>query len=428
MDSFPSPSLSPEQKQLVEQALTKARDAYGRGFGFYTSSDPNSQFGQEIWTRDVAVAIASMARTNPAACIESLASLIGHIKSDGSIPLRIEWVRHWANYVQPFPWLRSHGLDFMSRKTGYAVFERIHGALPARDTVPSLIIACAQLYKTSRVGRDFVALHWEKLDAAMERETGFTDADGLLIGGKLQDWADSIARSGKLATVNGIYVRALQEMAFMTAGLGKDNRALAYTERYEQVHTSYMRVFWREHEGYIRAAVGDNTIDAMANVYACLYHVGPVQAVRIQEKLQKLVAPNGLLRNFDTPYPRSMIAARYRLAGIGNYHNTTTWPWVTTENILAKLRIARLHPDPAIRQQFFLQSEADFVTISSNHMKNGDFYEVVDPETGAPMSFRRFGLLTYRSSVGFMESIATYIAAAEELETVRGLVDFSTVS
>ena len=238
----------------------------------------------------------------------------------------------------------------------------------------------------------------------------------------MQDWADSISRGGKLATVNGIYLHALREMTYVAANCGMDEMAAKYADRYEHVRTSYLTTFWDDALGYIKAAADDNRIDAMANIYACLYHLGPAQCVRVQENLQKLVAPNLLLKNFNTPYPASMVALRYKVAGIPGYHNSYTWPWVTCENILAKLKIARNHPELQTRIRFFHEAQGDFVIVTENHTTNGDFYEVVDAETGKPVSSRFFGLKLYVSALGFMSSITTYIAAEEELEQVRQII------
>ncbi|HSI21241.1 MAG TPA: amylo-alpha-1,6-glucosidase, partial [Verrucomicrobiae bacterium] len=404
--------------EMNAQALEITAQATQTCIGMFTSADRNSQFVGEVWTRDAALACAVFGRFDPQMAVETFTTILSHAQPSGRLPLRVEYVRHWANYVPPLRRLKRMGIDLITRPEAHAVYNNVRFSLPARDSASALIVSCGELFDHSAEVRKFVEDNWTFLLRSLNREARFSDLDGLIKGRGLQDWADSLIRKGKLAYVNALYYQAVHAMSHMAAILKREDDAELLRDQAITLKHSYLRVFWDEEAGYVKAAEDDNRLDTAANIFASLYLLTPEQAVRAQEKIRlSTLSPCGLLRNFDRPYPASQVALRYRAGRISSYHNSSVWPWVTTLNIQAKLDIARKHSDPLVRQRFLKEAWADFDQVTALHAKNGgEFYEVLHEQSGNPLHSRWLGITLYHSSPGFMASAATYILVGKGLQ------------
>lgn len=430
-------SSDPAQNEVIRAQTTVAQNlldgCYDSDRGLlYTSGDPNSQFYAEIWARDTMFGCATfIARDNPARAIGTLEHLLSFQKPDGTLPIRIEYKRHWANYAPILGRVKS----FVSRQRPFPVYESAKLSLSSRDTVPSIIIGAGELFRSSTEGRAFIAQKFEQLQKALIREEMFADpADGLIAGGNMQDWADSIRREGKLADTNILYFRSLREMSFMAGQLDKNTEAEEYGQKAVVLKERILANFWDEEDGFIKAGIGDNRLDTAANIFACLYLVDAQKAARVQDALKtRAMSPIGLLKNFDPPYPHSLlksqIAFRYRIYGVPDYHNECVWPWLTTENILAKITIFQNHSDEQVRSRFAQEARDDFAKIAALHQRNGDFYEMLNNRDGTPLRSHYFGKgvnFAYKSSRQFLGTITSFLVAKRELQKAHLLESEST--
>jgi len=385
------------------------------------TAGPESQFHNEIWMRDTAFAILNiLAEEQPEIVLSTLEEIFKHQREDGALPLRLEKVRHWARYIPILNRIPS----IVNREEPYAVYENVSLALPARDTVPTAILAVFELYRKSTEGKEFAKQRWEQMKKSLDREASFMK-DGLISGDKLQDWADSIMRSGKLSDVNILYYRALRGMSVMARDFGSDGGedktqydkdAASFKEQAEQLRQKIMDMFWDDEKGCFKAGENDERLDTVSNIMAILFVVSPEKAVLIEESIERSVtAESGLLKNFDVEYPESMIAGRYKLGRIVEYHNSNAWPWVTCMNILAEIKIAKEHRDPKIRRRFKDKAIADFIRISKIFAQNGDTHEILDPMEAKPIHSKLGPITLYRSSPSFLGSAASYAAVVKAL-------------
>lgn len=418
-------SLTPSQRSLIatesERAMIITNNAQNPERGIFASGDPKSQFYNEIWARDSSFAITSaISRHNPEMAIKNLETIFSHLREDGTLPLRIEYDRHYLHFI---PLIRSIR-RLIDRSKGHPVYEDAMFAQGARDTVSSIIIACGETFRTGDFGEEFVMKNWETLQKIITRENLHIDPkDGLVEGSNYQSWTDSIKMPGKIAFTNILHFRALREMFFMASQMGRtedveefEGQALEYQDQAIRLKESILEHFWDQDKGYFKAGIDDDRLDVSANIFACMYLANDDQGDRIQENLDECrTMPFGLLRNFDRPYPNSAIDVRHRIGNISGYHNLYIWPYLTSENILAKLKIANTTQDEYLSERFRQESVEEFIGLSQLHKRNGDFYEVLDPVTFEPVEARRLGITTYKSCPQFLASAASYLRVEQEL-------------
>ncbi|HSI20298.1 MAG TPA: hypothetical protein VLA04_01125, partial [Verrucomicrobiae bacterium] len=146
--------------EMNAQALEITAQATQTCIGMFTSADRNSQFVGEVWTRDAALACAVFGRFDPQMAVETFTTILSHAQPSGRLPLRVEYVRHWANYVPPLRWLKRMGIDLITRPEAHAVYNNVRFSIPARDSASALIVSCGELFDHSAEVRKFVEDNW----------------------------------------------------------------------------------------------------------------------------------------------------------------------------------------------------------------------------------------------------------------------------
>ena len=145
---------------------------YEPGFGVFPSADPDENFYQQLWTRDLAHAGGNyLATQRPKALKDSLETVFSHQRADGMLPLRTE-KQYMLLKIVP-------GL----RKLAKPVFEFIEGTVRGRkerpvyegqdfssaeDTVPAALIAVGEFFIASPDGRKFAEEHFDELKKAVD--------------------------------------------------------------------------------------------------------------------------------------------------------------------------------------------------------------------------------------------------------------------
>jgi glycogen debranching enzyme len=127
-----------------------------------------------------------------------------------------------------------------------------HGAASLDGQALLVIAALAYTQETGNVV--FLEKHWEELKLAMKwLENYRTGASGdpLLHQGSFADWADSIARRGRVLYTNVVYWKALSEMAIAATSLNLQQEAVHYFVKAENVLRAINKHFWRNDLGYL---------------------------------------------------------------------------------------------------------------------------------------------------------------------------------
>jgi glycogen debranching enzyme len=383
------------------------------------TAGPKSHFYEQIWTRDTSLSIINIiAEKYPIQAFNTLNLLFDYQKVDGTLPVRIEGNRHWMHFVPGF-----RNVNFLiNRKKPFAVYtNRLHSPEP-RDDIPMTIIAWQSLFHLLMQDEELLEKRWQQMLKAVQKEESF-ERNGLIHGERFQDWVDSIHRKGKLSNINILFYRALEAMWKMAKQINKREDAMMFAEKTEIYKEKIMQTFWEDK--YFKAGTQDNRFDSFANILATLFLVSPDKAVKIQDSIiEKKLIQNGLLRNFDRPYPADYISKFVKLGKMEDYHNHYSWPWITSMNIIAKLKIAKDHPNLGIKKRFQSEAIEDFIKVSEVFKEYG-FCEILDEKTELPVDkhyhFGLFEISSYKSSPDFLISATVYLQALEKLSSA-GLI------
>src|SRR3989344_218925 len=427
---IPPVQLDEKKEADITQEVVDSKQhldaCHAEGFGISPSGNPEDSFYHTMWSRDLAHAGGNFyTREKPQALIDSLGTVFSYQKDDGSLPYRVERKRflleHTTKALFGFDLniLKKIGIDPITRKKDRPVYEGQDGG-NAEDTIPSIVVTLGELFLSSKEGRQFVANHFEQVQSAMENFMQRTDPqDGLEISKKSNpDWADSLNRGNKkIGTINIWYARALRMMVLITEGLGKSEEAQAYRKKHEKVQKGVLEKLYDKDGHYFRTGEGEDRVDATASVFGCLYMLSAEEGALVQDTMRNRLTTNAGLKNFDPPYPKNKIYPILRLIGMGGYHNECVWPWVTAQNIQAKIKIALEHPQDDVRERFKKEAVEDLAELASLFKEAGGAYEVFDPDTRQAAKLRT-GFKKYKVPKNLMGNMAAFHSAHAQLKAL----------
>lgn len=179
------------------------------------------------------------------------------------------------------------------------------------------------------------ALRW--LDTYIHAE------DGLLHQAAFTDWADSIARTGRVLYTNVLYWKALHDMAQAAPRLGTTSDHAYLTTCADMVQQAIQAHFWRPNLGYFITSQQFEFLNSSGNLLAIAWGLAtPAQAQQILDKM----AAFGMASPVPTQvshraYPRQFIAIENRLAGIPDYHTHAAWLWLGAWHVIALAKVGR---------------------------------------------------------------------------------------
>lgn len=180
------------------------------------------------------------------------------------------------------------------------------------------------------------ALHW--------LETFAPDADGLLSQQPYSDWADSIARSGKILYTNVLYWKAVQDMAGVAGRFGRSGDQSFFQPWADRLSQSLKSYFWDAERGYMVTSQEFPNLNASGNLMAiCFECVDPEKGNRILDKMAEYKMADPVpTKPVNFGYPRKSIAAYAGLGGFPNYHVDAAWLWLGSWHVVALTRLKRL--------------------------------------------------------------------------------------
>jgi len=205
-------------------------------------------------------------------------------------------------------------------------------------------------------------------------------------------------------------------LEFISNDLGQKEDAKKYKKEFHKVKNNVLEKLYNKEEGYFRAEEGKDRIDTVASVFGSLFLLNPIKAVRVQENLKKRMQTSVGLKNFDPPYPKEQVMWINRVGNHEGYHNEDVWPWVTCQNIQAKIKIALQHPEENIRKQYKEEAVKDLASAAKLFKDAGGAYEIFSPKTKKPPIKKRFGITTYDPPKNIMGNMAAYQGAYSQLK------------
>ncbi len=295
----------------------------------------------ESWARDfgfAAYGLLALKQYNPVK--ETLEAFFWHQTREGHLPVKL----HSLNVVTRF----MHSFFGREQPTEMLLKPKYlsgHGA-PSLDGQALLVIA-ALAYVQETGNAAFLESHWTQLRLAMKWLENYrkgAEHDPLLHQGPFADWADSIARRGRVSYTNIIYWKALSEMAIAATRLDLQQEAIRYFVEAENVLRAINSRFWRPKLGYFITSDELTQLSSAGNLLSIAWEL----ATRAQaESILRVMNEAKMAEPVPTrvaypPYPRKLIALENVLGGMANYHTNAAWLWIGAWHIIALVRTGHL--------------------------------------------------------------------------------------
>lgn len=217
----------------------------------------------------------------------------------------------------------------------------------------------------------FVRVHWPALVRAINWiEAHALEADGLLHQADFADWADSVARRGKVLYPNVVYWKALHDLAGAAHRYGYPAAAERFERRAQLVKQSVNAHFWRDGLGYFVVSRQFDMLSSAGNLLAAAWGLAsPEQSASILAKMDGFRMANPVPTQVThRAYPARFIALENRLSGIGHYHTSAAWLWLGGWHVIALTRLGRL-----------ARAEELLYRLARVVVRDGAVFEVYDP-------------------------------------------------
>lgn len=318
---------------------------------------------REPWARDFGFASFGLSELDEFRTIrEGLEVFLINQRPTGQFPVKV----HSTNILDRY----LHSL-FKREQPVYAPIKPKY--ITAHNTISldgnALLVIAILNYATRSGDEDFARLHWPALKQAVVwlEEHALEEDDGLLHQAAFADWADSIARRGRVLYTNVLYWKALHDLAHFASIFDQTEDHHYFAAKARQVKYSINSHFWRDDLGYyVTNQIFDN-LSSSGNLLAIAWDLTtPRQAHSILDKMHEFnMADPVPTQVVHRAYPNKFIALENRLGGLANYHTSNAWLWLGAWHVIALTRMGRLD-----------QAETLLYRISKVVVKDGAVHEV----------------------------------------------------
>jgi glycogen debranching enzyme len=295
----------------------------------------------ESWARDfgfAAYGLLTLKQYNPVK--ETLEAFLWYQTRDGQLPVKLHSMNTVTRFLHSL-FGREQSIETLLRPK----YVSGHGA-PSLDGQALLVIAAlAYVQETEKIS--FLQDHWGELRSAMqwlEKYLKESDEDPLLHQGAFADWADSIARLGRVLYTNVVYWKALSEMAQAATKLDLSQEAVYYLVKAENVLRAINQHFWRDDLGYFVTSDQLHQLSSDGNLLAIAWGLANAEQA---ESILKVMEEAGMAEPVPTrvtypSYPRELIALENLLGGMSSYHTNASWLWIGAWHIIALVKTGHL--------------------------------------------------------------------------------------
>jgi GH15 family glucan-1,4-alpha-glucosidase len=294
---------------------------------------------RESWARDFSFAAYGLLALKEFKVVkDSLEAFLDHQTPEGQFPVKLHSMGAPTRFM--------HSLLGREQSTEIPLRPKYlsgHGA-PSLDGQCLMVIAAIH-YSFQTEDHEFLKTHWEALNKAISwTEASVKDiTDGLLTQGAFADWADSIARNGRVLYTNVIYWKALQEMSEAASHFELKDQISFYAKKAERVASAIQQHLWRPQLGYFAASDALDQLTSSGNLLAIAWGLASTEQAN---SIMDALIVNGMASPVPTKvaypsYPRHLIALENRLGGVANYHTDAAWLWIGAWHVVALARSGR---------------------------------------------------------------------------------------
>lgn len=317
---------------------------------------------REPWARDLSFASFGLIELNEfQATKEALEVFLINQRPSGQFPVKVHSTTVADRYL--------HSL-FRREQPIYAPIRPKY--ITAHNTISldsNALLVIAILNYTTRCGdSNFAQTHWPALKQAITwLEAHALEADGLLHQAPFADWADSIAREGRVLYTNMVYWKALTDLAKAASLYGDTTNQLYFATRAQQLKDAINNHFWREDLGYYVTNHLFDNLSSSGNLLAIAWELTtPHQAHAILDNMNQFqMAEPVPTQVVHRAYPNKFIAIENRLGGVAHYHTHAAWLWLGAWHVIALARMERLE-----------EAETLLYRISKVIVRDGAVHEV----------------------------------------------------
>ncbi len=301
---------------------------------------------RESWARDFSFASFGLLALKEFKVVkDTLEAFLDHQTPEGQFPVKL----HSMGMVTRF----MHSLLGREQPTEIPMRPKYisgHGTISLDGQC--LMVIAAIHYSFQAEDHEFLKTHWESLVNAISwaERSVLEGTDGLLSQAAFADWADSIARNGRVLYTNVTYWKALQEMAEAAKHFGLNDQISFYSKKAEQVAQAIQAHLWRPALGYYAASDSLDQLTSSGNLLAVAWGLASTEQANF---IMDAIIVNGMASPVPTKvaypsYPPNLIALENRLGGVANYHTDAAWLWIGAWHVVALARNGRVEESHGI--------------------------------------------------------------------------------
>jgi GH15 family glucan-1,4-alpha-glucosidase len=339
---------------------------------------------REPWARDFGFASFGLLNMEETEVVrDCLEVFLIHQQPDGHFPVKVHSTNVIDRYLHSL--LGKQQPNFIPIKPKY---------ITAHNTISldgnGLLVVAALHYIQSTGDRNFLRRYWTHLKRGVTwMENHAALEDGLLLQGPYTDWADSIARSGRIIYTNVIYWKALQQLAEAAQRYGQALDEEIFSEKAKRVAQAINDHFWREDLGYyITSSRFDTMLSSPGNLLAIAWDLTtPAQAHAILDRMAEFnMAEPVPTQVTNHSYPTDYIGIENRLAGIRQYHTHAAWLWIGGWHVVALTKMGRQAEAEEVLQRICRAIVKDGV-VHEVYDQNGDYLSTFWYTSEAPLTW-----------------------------------------
>lgn len=320
---------------------------------------------REPWARDLSFSSFGLVELGEHRAVrESLEVFLINQRPNGQFPVKVHSTGVLNRFMHSL--FRREQPVFMPLRPKY-----ISGHKTISLDGNALLVIAALNYAGRSGDEYFLRKYWSNLRQAMMWLQEHAEEDGLLHQEAFSDWADTIARVGRILYTNVVYWKALKEMAGAARRLGRQGDASHFSFKAGQLQTAIHDNFWRQDLGYFVTSEEFENLSSSGNLLAIAWGLATEeQAYLILDRIAEFNMADPVPTKATYPsYPNRLIAIENRLGRIGFYHNDAAWLWLGAWHVIALSRVGRLQA-----------AEECLDRISSLIVRDGAVHEVYAPD------------------------------------------------
>ena len=350
---------------------------------------------RESWARDFGFAAYGLLALELYDTVkETLEAFLWHQTPEGQLPVKLHSIHVVTRFLYSF-FGREQPMETMLKPK----YMSGHGA-PSLDGQGMLIIAAlTYIQKTEDI--TFLQTHWQQLQLAVKwLESYCKDPEAVLLHqGAYADWADSIARRGRILYTNVIYWKALSEMSSAAATQDLKEEAAHYHVEAENVSRAINAQLWRPDLGYFVTSDGLDQLSSDGNLLAISWGLAKTEQA---ESILKVMEEAGMAEPVPTrvvypSYPVELVALENLLGRMPNYHTDASWLWIGAWHVIALVKtghVDKAHQLVARITEVIVRDKQ----VNEVHAPNGQPLSSIWYKSESPLSWNA-GMIIYASHV-----------------------------